>query len=426
MIGDGTRSAVKRVRAGEKVRITDTARCPYCARTIVLGDCPIVATETVRSGGSFGYDDAEVSARPQPVSGTPVTQWAGDDDAWPVLAPPPAHVYAAEPKGRMSRLTQSVPVLEPVEAVAPFEDLPARLCPACQEPLPGDIDSRELLTIAVVGMTGATKTHYLGSMLWQAANLQALSEPLSCAEFAPDEPSAERFHNDYYLELFTSGEPLPATALEEEVRLRPLAFRATFRDHQPRTLLFHDVAGEVLTSRAVRNRVAPFVRRADGIVFLVDPAWYPPVAQYLRQHRGIDVGPVPYNQATLLAAVADELQRDGVAEEIPVAVALSKADLLAGAFGRSFGFDAAPPLDRAGWLADMNAVSDEVGALLDELHAPDLVAATHRFGDVTFHAVAPLGFQPSPDVPLTPGDIAPRRCLDPLVSVLVRQSNSAI
>jgi hypothetical protein len=434
MMGDGARRSTDRP-PGERPRLTDVATCPYCGEDITLGACKIVATELVGStaGGDVAIQDVQDAdsdglagagmgrglSTAKPRSGSEVLEWRGPNGDWPVIHEAPLTIFKAVPRGRLARLTEGVPELPSADELGPIEDLPARLCPCCETPLPVDIDDRELLTIAVVGVVGATKTHFLGSMLHAAYHEQALQIPLGCTEFAPDEVTAKRFHEDYYLSLFVDGqEVLSATQEEPNARFKPLAFRVTLGDGVRRTLLFHDIAGEVFTDKAKRNLIAPFVRRADGIIFLLDPQWMPRVAKYLREHFNFPSMPPPYNQAALVNAVAEEVGRARELSTVPAAVVLSKSDLLAGALGEQFLFDQDPPDDREGWMRSMRDVNDEVESLLgNELRSPDLVAAIHQLGNATFHAVAPLGVQPTGGI-LTPDSIHPRRCLDPLVSVL--------
>lgn len=445
---DGGISAVRRASNGDTVRMTDTATCPFCGTSIILGECVIVATETDSpSGGPVAVgisdlfegisseDDGSGAStseeRPQPRSGAPVSDWAGPNEEWPIIHAAPLSEVTDSHRSRWSRLTSGIPELPTADELGPVEDLPARLCPYCETPLPADVDDRELLTIAVVGVKGATKTHYLASMLHTAYHDQALYESIGCTEFAPDEQTATRFHENYYLKLFADGgkeyEETPQDGPgAEKVRFRPLAFRATFRDGIRRTLLFHDVAGEVYTNRAKRNRMAPFVRRADGVIFLIDPSWMPRVTQYLEHHHGIRVPPAPSNQADLMTAVTEEMGRTRDLSTVPTAVVISKSDLIAGALGGTFLFDKDPPSERDAWMSDMNGVSDEVEYLLgNELRTPDLLAAIRRLPHATYHAVAPLGVQPKGQ-PLTLNEIRPRRCLDPLVSILNRITDSAI
>lgn len=398
--------------------LTTTATCPFCGSRLVLGECPIVATELELTNGLGWSDDSEAAPTVTPVSGAHVLAMAGD---WPVVAKAPLAAHRQTYGSAWSKVRGRRQRLPHPDELAPLEDLPARVCTSCNSPLPLDVDDRELLTIAVVGMTGATKTHYLASMVHSAYHGQALADPLGCSEFAPDEPTAQRFQRDYYRALFGGGELLRSTPPPSGDTPRvPLAFRATFPESGRLTLLFDDIAGEVLTDRARRNRHAAFVRKADGVIFLIDPSWFPAVSSYLQERHGIPPQPPVFDQAALIDAVADEVARSAQLERIPFAIALSKADLLPGALGRKLPFGSAPPTNRAAWVEEMNELSDDVEALIaDDLSASSLLAAAARLPNTTYHAVAPLGFQPTADG-FSPVDLQPQRCLDPLFSVLVR------
>jgi len=434
--------ASQRAANDEPVRLTDTAVCPYCGKEIVLGECQIVATSTVTEnsanqsspavfqdlGGEEDNHDDEERDRPHPISGAKVFLWRGTNNQWPVVHLAPLTLFNQEDRGRWSRFTSGTPELPNVDELGAIEDIPARLCPYCATPLPYDIDDREILTIAVVGVTGATKTHYLASMLRTAYHDQALYESINCSEFAPDEDTSKTFHNNYYLELFVNGAVIPTTQVEfsERVRFLPLAFRVTFRDGVRRTLLFHDVPGEFFTDKFKRNRFVPFIRRADGVIFLIDPRWMPPVSRFLSDRYGIRVGAAPRNQADVIGAVMEEIGRSRDLTTVPIAVVVSKSDLVSGALGGTFMFDKDPPAERNEWMTNMNEVSDEVEYLLtNELRTPDLLAAIRRIPSATFHAVSPLGFQPTDDE-INVDDLRPRRCLDPLVSLLNRITDQAV
>jgi hypothetical protein len=426
------------------MRVADIVTCPFCGEKVRLGHLPIVATNVTRgshanspapsSGGLFGglnrpeeSGDPPLTASPRapqgdatvrPVSGAEVLDTV---NGWPVVAHAPASIVDPSQRSLLSRI-RGGPQLPPPSELAKPEDLPARLCSSCETPLPVDIDERPLFTIAVVGTNGSAKTHFLTSALHEAYHEQAL-DAFACTEFAPDEVTSERYHNDYYRPLFSDRVALESTQVgKEDVRFHPLAFRVAFEQSaRPAALLFHDVAGEVLRDRAARAKVAPFVRRADAVIFLIDPRWFPPVASYLEKEHGIPNEMARFNQADLFNAVAEEMRSRNLAH-IPVAVALSKSDLISAALGRKFTFDRETPSERDAWVQQIKEIDGEVVELLTgDLRARDLVAAIKKFPDVTYHAVAPIGSQPSPPDARnqqTIAELKPRRCLDPLVSVL--------
>lgn len=403
--------------------IADRVPCPLCGERIVLGKCRIVATAgaTTNEEAGFKSEERESKSRsPRPPSGSRVLERVG---SWPVIAEAPYTVLQQE-YGGLARMLAKTKGLPHPEDLAQIEDLPARLCTECEAPLPAEVESRRMLTIAVVGLAGASKTHYLTSMLRSAYHDQALREPLGCTEFAPDEVTARRFQVDYYGRVFGDGSlhEMTPPPISGNGNRTPLSFRIAFPNVEPMALLFDDVSGEVLSNRYGRNLHAKFLRHADGVIFLVDPTWFPPVFEYLQSVFGVDPGAPSGDQAALIDAVAQEVGRTRDLARLPISVAISKSDLLSGALSGELSFDRPHSPKRDAWMAEMNQISDQVESLLAaELGAASLLAAARRLPNVTFHAVAPLGIQPQVEQKtVSPADVQPQRCLDPLASILAR------
>jgi hypothetical protein len=383
--------------------------CPFCGDVLTLGRLPIVATN-VRRARRFG-EAASDDEGPTPVSGSSVLRVVGD---WPVVAEPPLPPDP-QPKRGWFKSPPSLPRL--TQSAAP-EDLPARLCTSCKQPLPADIDDHDVVTVAVVGVNGASKTHYLASALTEASHRQQL-QMIGCEVFEPDEATGERFHQDFHAPLFRHRNALMATLPDEEVVRKPLGFRASFDNGRSVLLLFHDVAGEVLRDRSQRAAAAPFVRRADAIIFLIDPRWLDDrIAAASTVSRFGEQPPEDpgFNQADLLTAIIRELgDRKDV---VPVAVTVAKSDLLGIALQRQFRFLDPAPTEYDAWTRDLPVVGQEVHQLLQELGGRALVAAADRLPLVSYHAVAAVGSQP--DGANQVATVRPTRCLDPLAAVLLR------
>jgi hypothetical protein len=433
-------------------RLRDKRECPYCGRTIVLGECPIVATnlrpvDFFGSKGPSGISQKWASERgkwneqandevsfseesddgligesdgdSEPVSGAPILSDANGQKIWigdfPMVAEPPVNGE----RGLVGRGADGLKKLPSVTELAEPEDLPQRVCTECNNALPPDLDDRVLYTIAVIGTSGAGKSHYLATALGAAYRQQKL-EAAGCLEFTPDESTAAHFHKTYYAPLFRKQKKLPSTHRDEQVRLRPLVFRTQFPNGPAASLLFHDVDGEALQSRAVRNRVAPFVRRADAVIFLIDPDWIDAIQDRLPDRAGELAQDPGFSQGTLLSACADEMTESGRdLQGIPFAISISKSDLISQALGRDFRFSTPAPDDADAWLADMDAVGIEVEDLLAELEMKDLLSAARRLPKKSFHAVAAIGHSPIGDT-IDRASFRPVRCLDPLAMVLNR------
>jgi hypothetical protein len=233
----------------------------------------------------------------------------------------------------------------------------------------------------------------------------------------PDETTARRYDEKYFEPVFETGTLMPSTQTGDLVRFEPLVFEVTFDGQAPCLLLFHDVAGEVLADRGSRAQAASFVRRADGVIFFVDPMSFREFRSAFKDTP--DAALRRPNQANLLSAcIADLAPADRA--RVPFAITLSKSDLVAGVMPRQdYVFARHRAADTHEWDIEMKLVKKEVRQLLADLRVRDLLAVTSSLAKVTFHAVSPLGHPPLPDGTLA-GPPEPIRCLEPLLAVLSR------
>jgi hypothetical protein len=167
---------------------------------------------------------------------------------------------------RLGELPEPIPVqrpLEPAHAYGRPEDLPARICTDCGEPLPDEIGTRPILTIGVVGTTGAGKSHYIAAAVYEAARRQSLI-PWGY-RFTLDATSAVAYEKTYGQLQRERGVLKPTRAAEApDSRFRPLAARVTSKQGGDVTILLHDIAGEVLSDPRGRMQHATYLTRAAG------------------------------------------------------------------------------------------------------------------------------------------------------------------
>lgn len=407
--------------------------CPYCDSDILLGDCAIVATNRQDDAGAFGADlfDGDEAAAPGSRPG-----------GYPVLVPrpaPPSPPPPPPPKGRLAAIIDaiaSVPeepepdVDEDVPPVSAYrhlrwEDLPARACYECGTPLPDEIGEREVLKIGIVGTLGAGKTHFLTALLREAGHEQGLRK-WGIGEFELDETSSDVYQSKYE-SFWHDCQVLESTNMAEaaEVVFKPLIVRVTFPLGKKVLLYFYDIDGETLANRGLRARHARYLRRPYGLIFLIDPV----MIEAIRSRLPAD-GPDYQRfdrQANLVKACLTDLAPD-LAGRTPVAIALSKSDLVLAATDPAMRFTFGNPPDPAdsveARVAEMAQIHQEVRSVLGSAGERDLLAAADRLGaraPVTFHAVAPIGTEPrlSPDgATRIATEVRPLRCLDPLIALL--------
>ena len=392
----------------------DILECPFCAAKFRLGDLPIVATSQrqVHKTAGLGFGDGDVAAeeQPRPRSGSKPLGWVG---GWPVVAPAP--LAAVAPATGLRRLAgRPPPRMLPLDQAAPPEDRPARVCLKCKQPLPRSLDSRDWFTIAVVGVNFASKTHFIATALHEAYYNQGLRD-IGCRTFEPDGPSGEIYHRDYFIPVFEDKRVMEGTQSDLAHRTRrfaPLVFQASFANAQRGSLLlFHDVAGEDVSGYNARPLVAPFVARADAIIFLLDPHWLPAL-----RGRLTSVIPSPgVEQMQVFSSVLDDLTRNNV----PTIIALTKSDLLRPLIGSNHPIFRPAPPGGENWLADLRRIDQVVRDLLEKAGARLILAKAESLQEVSFCAISPIGSDPGgAGNPIF--DIEPIRVLDPIVAALSR------
>jgi hypothetical protein len=420
---------------------SNSLSCPFCGCPIDFNRLPVVATnisERVRSSFRNAESDRQRSAASGASSlqvpfsglqsGTPILYWI---DGWPVIRRAATDPNRVSGEGavidRFRRLLQ----IRDSDDLEQSGDLPAYLCLNCKRPLPAEIETHEVFTVGVVGTIRSGKSHFLAAMIRDAYRLQIMS-PLGISDFAPDERTGIIYQSDYYSPVYLDHKALARTPREQaDIRFRPMSFKVLLEsgngpalwngDWDRRImLLFHDVSGEVLKNRDERATVAPFLRRADAIIFLIDPVALEPVRQWRIRTCGIDDQIDSYYQTDLLRACLDEIGAERIGQ-IPVAICLSKSDIINKMLARPFTFNEPPALEAAKWLAQRNAIHSEVLEVLRELHAYDIIAASKNAPNVTFHAVAPLGVDPDEADLLD--DVKSLRCADPVANIILSLLN---
>lgn len=398
--------------------------CPFCLEDVDLRDSVIAVPDDEGDllGGGLGAA----------ATGGSNLSWddEGDDVADPVglladvrPAPKPSGSVVVTASGRRWRVVWQRPVVTGVRRLLPtsipnpadFGIRAAKLCPApgCSMPLPNDLETLKTVSIAVAGVTSSSKSHLVAVVLnelLRRRGLASLGFPRVEADSA-SRTDAREF--EWYQQLFLEGvriEASPESAVSVSANrshFNPFILRI-LPDRNDRArrgvlLLLYDISGEDLIDVAKRERYAPFLHRADGLLFLLDPIGLRGLRRRMpaaalgregeRQPRDVQ------NQAGMIQAIIEEIRRkenlsaDAVLQA-PAAFVVAKADLVAEAVEAAGRPVPSTLRRRAGLAVDASAraVGDaEVRQLLLEHDEFQLLDAAEAFTNAQFFAASALG-----------------------------------
>ncbi|GAA3922976.1 hypothetical protein GCM10023085_00150 [Actinomadura viridis] len=316
----------------------------------------------------------------------------------------------------------------------------ARVCPECHNPLPSAYVDSPGRIVALVGAKNAGKSTYIAVLLHELMN--RVGTELDASLVACDDRTIERYKRDFARPLLEERRLLPTTASAATGPREPLVYlltrtrRARFAPgrlarsrNDSLALVLFDTAGEDLRSREVRDLHLRYLEAADAIIFLVDPLELPgaraavvEAAPGLPAVPGDDPDSEPIN---IIARVTEALRqrhgtRPGEPLSVPVAVALTKIDVLRPALLRQ----SALHRSRAGAgvldLDDREAVDAQVRALLHEWQAGQLdTYLRQQYADHALFGISALGGVPEGGR-VGAGGVRPYRAEDPLLWLLYR------
>jgi hypothetical protein len=304
-----------------------------------------------------------------------------------------------------------------------------RLCPHCHMELPHTVGRFPHYIFAVVGAKEAGKSHYLAVLIDQIRKqvggpLGMLLEPLN-------DYTVRRYREDFHQPLFQKHRTISSTqsALSDRRVQLPLVYTLTFsgkdllgrkRIRSVVTLVFFDTAGEDLDNEDIIATVNKYIYHSQGIILLLDPLQLPEVRAQLE-------GKVPLprvntetadilTRMTRLVLAGRKLAADAMIPA-PLAVAFSKFDAVEPLVDPQMQLNAAAD-HRTGFdVADFDAVSAEMQALLARWDSQPLVqqVRTHyrRYG---FFGLSALGCNPHGDQQVP--RVMPRRVEDPFLWLL--------
>ena len=374
--------------------------CPFCGTKLFLNNCAIVCTSAPDRATFDGSPDQGAAPAITPSG----AQAKGKIGNYLILR-------EAKTPGQTGLWAKAFGQLKPLMDEFHQADLPRRVCGQCRTPLPLEMDEYDAYVLAVVGLNRAGKSFFIGAAFNAASRNDALcSFGVESFEALDDTPT--RLHQDYFQGLFRNNYTLDATPVSDHVEKSPLVFLVRMSGSKPFVLVSHDVSGEALMDRRARATTAGFVSRANAVIFLADPLDMFQIVSSIPKEADV-VGVRSLDQPSLLEATLREL-RPVNGKQPPLALTISKSDLMAAATGKSYTFDSHRP--GRDWRREIKDTGDEVRATLVEINEHRLIRLAEQHSPSSFHAISVLG---SPERRIQAGGRPqPVRVLDPLGTVL--------
>jgi hypothetical protein len=256
------------------------------------------------------------------AEGTPVqVSWAERHAPWMVTL------------GESLRSTDSVVRSREARAAAAAAQGLSPVCPA-GHPLPDGYTERRTVTLGLVGLTGSGKSTLITSLV--ETLLRGVLAPLGVT-VTMDEESASRYQVDLRRHLIVDRERIPPTYVltGNDITKHPLVLRLG-GGQDSLNLLIYDASGEQLYRRRDIAEFNPYLYHTSAIMLVLSPNAFPGL-----EHLDDDIqSEVGIAQATqMVSALSDvvrrgrRLRRGELAEEVAVAVTLTKADKLVGMDG---------------------------------------------------------------------------------------------
>ena len=193
-----------------------------------------------------------------------------------------------------------------------------RICPHCHNQLPFNFGKHPVKYIAIVGITSSGKTVYLSQFL------KGLFNNLSDIGFFQVDGMGDA-ENFWKLNAVKKGNRLPMGNVTDKLTL-PIAITIQNEKNEVYTLVFYDIAGENCVKPDQMKKYGPFIVNTDGIIMIVDPSQFPGLLSDTDDTEDETINPGKVLEAMYHAFVAAKCKEGKC--DVPIAVALSKSDLL--------------------------------------------------------------------------------------------------
>jgi hypothetical protein len=313
------------------------------------------------------------------------------------------------------------------------DETSSHVCPFCHTQLPLHFGKVPTRLIAMVGARESGKTVFVTVLLHELMHRVGARFDASVA--ASDDWTRSRFGAEYEGRLYQHRELFGATrsAAATGNLVAPMVFRFAVqrrgrfgRPATARSLLsFFDTAGEDLTSQDSVDLNARYLASADGIIVLLDPLQMPGARALAAPGSSLPPpAPAAASPVSVLTRVTELLEartRGGSSARVrkPVAVAVSKLDVLWHCLPEDSPLRRQPPGGPAFDSRDSLEVHDHVRALLDDwggFQVDQLLK--HHYARYRCFGFSSLGESPTEQNRLSMRGVQPYRVADPFLWLL--------
>jgi hypothetical protein len=285
--------------------------------------------------------------------------------------------------------------------------------------------------IAVIGPADSGKSTWVGVLVHEFQRGQVNERFTGMSLDLLGEESRVRYDRDFNTPLFLHGRTLDSTRSAKTSTPEPLIFSLRFQRPgrlgatkvDPVVTVFYDTAGEDVARAQEMDLLISYLDAAEGIILLLDPLQMPKVRELVGSN-GAKSGFT--DQLHVVNRLGELLRERGTSRidrrlPTPLAIALTKVDLLPDTFGpesplrqpsRHLGhYDNSDGLD----------VHEEVRAWLNQWYDPAFDRSiANTFEVYRYFGLSALGAPPLDGKRLSPEGVHPYRLEDPMLWLLAR------
>ncbi len=305
-----------------------------------------------------------------------------------------------------------------------------RVCPNCKRELLREYIECGGRNIALIGSADAGKSTWVGVLVHEFQRGQVYARFPGVSLDLLGEQSRDRYKEDFEIPLFEQGRPVVQTHSARVSAPEPLMFSLRFPQRgllgsrvEPVVTVFYDTAGEDVTRAEKMDQLIHYLRAAEGIILLLDPLQM----RGIRDQVGGSGEKRGFTEQLHVVNRLSELLREGEPGsvgrrlKVPLAIALTKLDLLLGTFGPESPLRQPSQHDGGYDESDGLDVHEEIRAWLDTRYDP----AFHRTVDNSFRVyryfgISTLGAPMVNGSKLSPEGVHPYRMEDPMLWLLAK------